>query len=166
MKKIYVTLMIVLILIVTASVAYASPPEEENFTAPLSGGEEVPPVDTVSEGLAHFKLSKDGTALRFKLNVSNIQAITQAHIHCGAAGVNGPVVVFLFGFNAAGVTAEGTLSEGTITGANVIPRPDSPACPGGIADFDDLLAKMRSGDAYVNVHTIPFPGGQMRGQIK
>src|SRR5688572_17242132 len=120
MKKTYVTLILVLIMLVTVSVASASPPEEANFTAPLSGGEEVPSVDTNAAGLAHFQLSKDGTALHFKLNVANIQASTQAHIHCGAAGVNGPVVAFLYGFGPV-VTANGTLSEGTIT--SVTPRP-------------------------------------------
>jgi hypothetical protein len=76
------------------------------------------------------------------------------------------VVAFLFGFDPAGVSENGVLAEGTITAANVIPRPDSPACPGGVANFDDLIAKMRSGDAYVNVHTVAFPAGEIRGQLK
>jgi hypothetical protein len=76
------------------------------------------------------------------------------------------VVAFLFPFDAAGVTLNGTLVEGTITADDIIPRPDSPACPGGVATFEDLLAKIRSGDAYVNVHTLAFPAGEIRGQFK
>jgi hypothetical protein len=166
MKKTCITLIIVLSMLIATSVAYASPAASQNFVAPLSGGEEVPSVDTNARGVATLKLSKSGTELGYKLIVANIQNVTQAHIHCGAAGVNGPVIAFLFGFNPAGVTVNGELAEGTITAANVIPRPDSEACPGGVANFDELLAKMSSGDAYVNVHTIANPGGEIRGQIK
>jgi hypothetical protein len=48
----------------------------------------------------------------------------------------------------------------------VIPRPDSPECPGGLANFEELIAKMRSGNTYANVHTIVNPGGEVRGQIR
>src|SRR5262249_16050291 len=76
-----------------------------------------------------------------------------------------------------GGRTDGVLAEGTITAANVIARPDSAACPGGLATFDDLVARLRSGDAYVNVHTDDgaappntgagdFPGGHIRGQAR
>lgn len=136
-----------------------------NFAAPLSGDQEVPPVETNGTGLAKFKLSQDGASLSYMLNLAAIDGVTQSHIHCGAAGVNGPVVVFLFGFEADGVTVNGTLAEGTITAADVIPREDSPACPGGLADFEDLLDKMMAGETYVNVHTLAHPPGEIRGQI-
>jgi hypothetical protein len=136
------------------------------FVSPMSGGEEVPPVPTRATGVATYKLSGDGTELSFRLIVANIQNVTQAHIHCGAAGVNGPVVAFLYGFELIPGRTQGVLSEGTLSAAHVIPRPDSPACPGGVANFDDLLAKMRSGDTYTNVHTTQFPGGEIRGQIR
>jgi hypothetical protein len=165
-KKIHVTLIIVLIALVATGAVYASPAVPSNFIAPLNGGEEVPPVNTNARGATTFKLSRDGTELSYRLIVANIPNVTQAHIHCGAAGANGPVVVFLFGFDPAGVTVNGVLAEGTITAANVIPRPDSEVCPGGVANFDELLAKMRSGNAYVNVHTIDWPGGEIRGQIR
>ncbi|MGH7321046.1 MAG: CHRD domain-containing protein [Candidatus Rokuibacteriota bacterium] len=105
-----------------------------------------------------------GTELSFKLIVANIEDINQAHIHCGAAGVAGPVVAFLYGLNPV-VSPDGILSEGTVTAASVIPRPDSVACPGGVANFAALLAKMQSGDAYVNVHTLANLAGEIRGQI-
>lgn len=162
MKRVFVTLLILLALFVTTGAVSMS--DQRNFVAPLSGGAEIPPNDSQGTGVATFKLSKDGTELSYKLIVANIDDVTQAHIHCGSEDVNGPVVAFLFGFVADGVTVNGVLAEGTIT--SVIPRPDSPACPGGVADFDDLLAKMRSGDAYVNVHTVEIPGGEIRGQIK
>jgi hypothetical protein len=136
------------------------------FVTHLTGDEEVPPVDTQAQGQVLFRLSSDGDELHFNLTVANIEGITQAHIHCGAAGVNGPVTVFLFGLEPGGVSLNGRLSTGTITAASVIPRPDSAECPGGIADLDDVLAKIRAGQAYVNVHTLAHPGGEIRGQLE
>lgn len=166
MKKIRIlfVVLIVVTLFITTSVASASPPDQRNFAAPLSGRQEVPVRDTNGTGVATFKLNKEGTALSFKLIVANIDGVTQAHIHCGAEGVNGPVVAFLFGFVAEGVTVNGVLAEGTIT--TVIPRAPSPECPEGVANFEELLERMRSGDTYVNVHTLEFPPGEIRGQIK
>lgn len=166
MKKISTTLLIALTMLTATGAAHASPAASQNFIAPLSGGDEVPPADTNARGAAALKLSKDGTELQYMLIVANIRNVTQSHIHCGAAGVNGPVVAFLFGLNPAGVAANSILAEGTITAANVIPRPDSAACPGGVADFDDLVPKIQSRDAYVNVHTLVDPGGEIRGKIK
>jgi hypothetical protein len=138
---------------------------QRNFSTHLSGGNEIPAVQTRGQGQAILKVSSDESEISFKLTTANLKGITQAHIHCGGPDVNGPVVAFLFGFDAAGVSKNGVLSEGTLTAANVIPRPDSAACPGGVANMSDLLAKMRAGEAYVNVHTIQHPPGEIRGQI-
>ena len=62
-----------------------------NFTAHLSGANEVPAVETRGQGQAIFHLDDD--ELGFKLIATNINDILQAHIHCGTPGVNGPVFV-------------------------------------------------------------------------
>jgi hypothetical protein len=121
-------------------------------------------VDTRAHGRAGLHISKDGDAIRYRLTVANINDVTQAHIHCGEEGVNGPVVAFLYGFGPT-VTPHGVLSSGVITEADVIPRPDSAECPGGVANLDDLVEKLQDGGAYVNVHTVAFPGGEIRGQV-
>ena len=137
------------------------------FTAVLKGANERPtPVDTNAAGVAKFTISPDDSSITYRLIVANIDGVTQAHIHCGTPDVAGPVVVFLYGFNATGVTVNGILAEGTITEANVIPRPDSAACPGGVATLADVIAKMRSGGAYANVHTLAWPAGEIRGPIE
>jgi hypothetical protein len=136
------------------------------FTAHLRGSNEVPAVNSKGQGQAIFTLSEDGTQLHYKLIVANTKNVTQAHIHCGEAGSNGPVVVFLFGFVAGGVNQNGVLAEGTITSANIIPRGSSAACMGGLATFENLVERMRSGSVYVNAHTVAFPGGEIRGQVK
>jgi hypothetical protein len=165
MRRLSSTVTIVIAVLVFSGVAFAVA-QSTNFGAPLSGDEQVPTVDTNARGNSILHLSKNGDELDFKLIVANIENVTQAHIHCGAEGVNGPIVVFLFPFTPAGVTANGVLSSGTITNADVIPTPSSAECPGGVANLDQLVAKLRSGGAYVNVHTTAHPGGEIRGQVR
>jgi hypothetical protein len=128
---------------------------------PMRGRNEVPPVPSHAAGNATFTLSRDGTAIRYKLIVANIDDVTQSHIHIAPEGVNGPVVVFLFGFVAGGVTKNGVLAEGTFTEANLIARP----AIGFGGTMAELLTAMRSGNAYVNVHTVAYPGGEIRAQV-
>ena len=171
MKAKLLIIFLLISLFAVGVVAAAPGGENRNFVAHLTGAQEAPdPVDTSAQGQAKFQLSKDGTELDFKLIVANLDNVLQAHIHCGAPGVAGPVVLFLYPDGPPPVlipgTSNGVLSEGTRTNSDIIPRPDSPACPGGVANFDDLIAKMRSGEAYVNVHTTAFPGGEIRGVIR
>jgi CHRD domain len=138
----------------------------DNFVATLSGDQEVPARDTQARGVATFKLRQDDAALRFKINVANIDNVFAAHIHCGAVGVNGPVGVTLFMGAPAGGAVNGTLAEGTIT---------APDAGNGCGWVD--LAAMGTGGTYVNVHTDDgvappntgpgdFPGGEIRGQVR
>jgi hypothetical protein len=133
---------------------------QRNFVAPLSGGEEVPPVDTQGTGVAKFKISADGSQVSFKINVANLQDVVAAHIHCASAGANGPVGVTLYSGPPAGAV-QGTLVQGVITAPN-------PGNGCGWPDLASAVASMRSGDTYVNVHTLPpgVPSGEVRGQVK
>jgi len=164
MKKVSLLLTLVLLFTLLISVGTAMAGSNRNFRAHLQGRAELPPVDTNAQGQAIFQLNKDGNELSFKLIVANIDEVAQAHIHCGAADVNGPVVAFLYGFGPV-VSPDGILNQGTLMNADVIPRPDSAECPGGVADFEDLIEKIQDGETYVNVHTVVNPGGEVRGQI-
>src|SRR3972149_8705353 len=96
MKKLrFFLIFMVIALLATAGVA-AAQSDQRNFRAHLSGDNEVPPVDTLAQGQAIFKLSDDGTALHYKLIAANIDNILQAHINVGPAGATGPVVAFLY----------------------------------------------------------------------
>jgi hypothetical protein len=92
--------------------------------------------------------------------------------------VNGPIVVWLYPSTAptpgpvGGGRTDGVLAEGTITSANIA---TGPSVPVGYT-FERLVAEMRAGLAYVNVHTNDglaptntgpgdFPGGEIRAQI-
>jgi hypothetical protein len=149
-----------------ASPAAADSDQQRAFVAFLKGANEVPAVETDAFGVSTLGVDRAETAIKFALVTVGLKDIVQAHIHCGAPGVNGPVVAFLFGPADPAVTKNGLLSHGAITDEEVIPRPDSAACPGGVANFDDLLAQIRAGNAYVNVHTTANPGGEIRGQLK
>lgn len=154
-------------LLMLAGTAFA----KEFKTGGLNGGEEVPPRDTNARGNATFSLSEDGLTLSYKLIVANIDNVVASHIHIGPQGVNGPVVLFLFGTApSGGGRSDGVLAQGTATAANLVgPLAGHP--------LSDLIAAMSSGGAYVNVHTNDgvaptntgpgdFPGGEIRGQIR
>ena len=134
-----------------------------NFTAHLSGDQEVPAVETEATGQALFQLSKDGYSLSYKLIVANIDSVRMAHIHLAPAKVNGAVVVWLYPSGPPPVLIEGTtngiLAEGVITETNLV----GPLLG---ESFSALVDALSSGNAYVNVHTEAYPGGEIRGQIK
>ena len=125
----------------------------QSFNAHLSGDQEVQPVDTDATGQTIFKLSKDRSTLSYKLIVSNIENLAAAHIHIGAQGSNGPVVVTLYSGLITGRTS-GVVAEGTITDADINGK-----------TLEELYNIMLAGGAYVNVHTSQNAGGEIRGQI-
>lgn len=141
-----------------------------NYSAQLTGREEVPPRDTNATGHATFQFSKDGLSLSYRIVVANINNVTAAHIHLGARTMNGSAVVTLYGPAApGGGRKSGVLASGTITGADLT---------GDLAGHPlaDLVMAMDAGNTYVNVHTDDgagapdtrsgdFPNGEIRGQI-
>ena len=139
----------------TAPIALAG----DSWEAHCQARNEVHEVQSQAQCQALFKLKEDGAGLEYKLLASNIEFVTQAHIHMAPAGLNGPVVTFLFGFVAEGVSPNGLLAQGIITDADLI---------GPLAGMTiyDLLDAMDAGNTYVNVHTQAYPPGEVRGQIK
>jgi hypothetical protein len=134
----------------------------QSFSTQMSGDEEVPAVTTSASGSATFTVSEDGSSINFEVTVDNLYDTTMAHIHLGAAGVNGPVVVWLYPESPPAVPipgpTTGVLSSGTITAANLVGELEG-------EDLSALIDAMLAGDTYVNVHTDANPGGGIRGQI-
>ncbi len=128
------------------------------FKSEITGGQVVPPVKTMAKGEAVFTLTK-GDELTYKLTVTDMENVTAAHIHIGKMGKNGGPVAGLFAGPKKEGKFSGTLSEGTITAKELM---------GPLAgkSVKDLVALIKSGDAYVNVHTDKYPDGEIRGQIK
>jgi hypothetical protein len=133
---------------------------QELFQARLTGDQEVPAVETSTTGQFKILVNEDATAGKYTLSVDSGVRITQAHFHCGRAGVNGPVIVFLAGFRAEGWDVNGKwTSNTTITDANVI----DPTCGTTLAQ---IFQQAREGNVYVNVHSVAHPAGVARGQLE
>jgi hypothetical protein len=147
-----------------------------NLKELLTGYEEVPSVSTTASGVFKATIRKDNT-IDWELSYSDLQgAVQQSHIHLGQAGVNGGISVFLctnLGNGPAGTQpcpAPPATISGTITVNDV--SPNIPATAGArtqglnTGEFDELVAAMRAGVTYVNVHSTLWPGGEVRSQIQ
>lgn len=106
----------------------------------LSGAEEVPPVSTPGSGSGSFRVAEDGT-ITGSVTTKDVQG-TMAHIHRGAKGQNGPIIVPLD------------------------KNGDSYSVPAGRKLTKEQLEDLKKGNLYVNVHTNANKGGEVRGQIQ
>lgn len=105
-----------------------------------------------------FQVNSSGTEIRFRLVVRNIGRVTQAHIHLGRKGQNGPIVAFLFGPSKFGISVRRGVIRGVLTNQDLIG-------PLQGRTIRDLVREFERGNAYTNVHTIQNPDGEIRGQI-
>lgn len=106
----------------------------------LSGAEEVPPVNVTGSGSGSFRLAEDG-GITGSVTTKDV-AGTAAHIHIGAKGKNGPVIVPLE------------------------KKGDTYSVPAGRKLTDAQVKAFKAGELYVNVHTARHRGGEVRGQIE
>jgi len=142
---------------------------DEHVRARLSGFEEVPAISTDANGKFRARIRTSDQEIQFKLSYANVSgAVQQAHIHLGQFSVNGGISVFLctnLGNGPAGTQpcppAPATIT-GTIRPADVVGPSDQGIDPG---EFDELVRAIQAGVTYANVHTTPFPNGEIRGQI-
>lgn len=136
-----------------------------SFTATLNAANEPGGVTSTGTGTATFTLIgssgyTSGATLNYSISFSGLTAAANnGHIHVGAAGVTGGVTV---PFTNVPALTSGTFS-GQITASNV------QAATGGnvsvaAGSLDDLLAAMRAGNTYTNIHTSTNPNGEIRGQ--
>jgi CHRD domain-containing protein len=134
---------------------------KEVFVATLSGSEEVPARPTGATG--NIQIFVEGNQVTYSLEIDDITAVTAAHIHAvpGAPGVNGPVRLFLYPPRPGDPAPLVTVTDKTILAAATV---DSSLVNG--ITFEQLLDAMRTGNAYVNVHTTQFPAGEMRGTVR
>jgi hypothetical protein len=152
MKTLKTIIFAVFAVILTASLGMA-------FEAKLSGNEVVPVVATKAIGEADFRMSADGKELTYILTLKDIENVTAAHIHAGLMGKNGGPVAGLFPGPKKEGKFSGEVAKGTITNKGLV----GPLAGKTIADLVEMI---KSGGAYVNVHTDKYPDGEVRGQIK
>lgn len=131
----------------------------------LSGFQETPPILTTGSGTFKWALDRTGTSLTYTLTFTGLSsAATVSHIHFGQPGGAGAPIAFLCGGTKPACPADVT---GTVTGTIIASDIQGvPAQGVNAGSFTDFLAVLRSGDAYVNVHTTAHTGGEVRGQIK
>lgn len=176
------------VLALVAGVAVADNKNNDRWvlSVRLSGFAEVPTVSTTGKGRFTAKLDSVTGNIDYELSYEGLQGnVTQSHIHIGPPQNTGGISIWLCQTVApflAPVTvppsivptcpASGSVT-GTITPAHVVgPTPQLVTA----GQLDEVLAAIRSGYAYVNVHSGPnttsvppspgVPGGEIRGQVR
>lgn len=154
----FLCLALALSLVASVGVAAASAGKTVSLTARLTGAQEVPPADPDGSGKATVEIDVDAGEVCFDIKVTDTGTPNRGHIHAGAAGVNGPIVVPFFELRAtdAPVTdpRHDALEDGRIMDC----------VPGDPAVLADIVAN--PANYYVNVHNTRFPGGAIRCQIE
>jgi hypothetical protein len=143
---------------------------ESRVSALLQPENEVPAVSSPAGGRFVAVIDDLNQAVDFELTYAGLQAdVRQAHIHMAQPNVNGGIMVWLCdsATNPGPGDTPACPQSGTVTGT-IGPADVVAANSQGIAagDFDEFLAAIRKGLAYVNVHTAQSPGGEIRGQVR
>jgi hypothetical protein len=106
----------------------------------LSGSNEVPPVTSSASASGNVSVSSD-CMVTARIDVKGMSA-TAAHIHQGAPGSNGPVIVPF-----------------VKQGDSFVSQPNAKMT-------EEQCRAYKSGNTYVNVHSAAHPGGEIRAQLK
>ena len=168
----------------TASTALAGDdPNRHRFATGLSGHNEVHfiaaptpalrgAVSTPATGTFKARIDDHDDVIHYELSYEGLtSAVAQAHIHFGQRHTVGGIVVWLCQATvqapeAVRAATPACPQEGTVTGT-ITPAQVLEAVGQGIAagEFDELVAAIRAGRTYANVHTATFGPGEIRGQI-
>jgi len=150
------------VLLTTGGVATAKQ-TTVTLTARLSGAQEVPAADPDGSGKAFVMIDVEAGEVCFDIkSLSDVGAPNRGHIHEGAAGVNGPIVVPFFELRIPpadpGAPATDPRNDALESGRLMDCVPGDPV----------VLARIvaNPGGFYVNVHNARFPGGALRCQLE
>ena len=110
--------------------------------ASLTGAVETPPNASSATGTGTLVVNPTTRGVNGSITLTGITA-TMAHIHLGAPGVAGPIIIPL-----------------TLAGGNVWSVP-----PNTVMTAEQLAA-YKQGNLYYNAHSASFPAGEIRGQIR
>lgn len=157
--------------VLTATLCVPAYALAETVRVPLDSYQEVPSVSSSAAGEFRAHIAPGDGSVAYELSYSGLEGeVRQAHIHFGQRGVNGGVSVFLCASAAnpdpTGLAptcpASGSV-QGLIQAGNVIGPAGQGLSAGQLAE---LVAAIRAGVAYVNVHSSTFPAGEIRGQLR
>jgi CHRD domain len=138
-----------LILAAVAALVLAVPASAKvkRLEANLSGSNEMPAADPSASGTAKVRLDRAKKKVCFTIRVRNVEDVVAAHIHKGGKSVaSGPIVVTFLHGPAAGSKFTG--------------------CETGVARSLIRAILRHPRRYYVNVHSMDFPGGEVRGQLR
>ena len=149
----------------------ARPPRPIGLSARLGGLSEVPSVSSTGGGQFRATVNADRTEISWSLSYDDTEGeIFMAHIHFGQRHTNGGIMVWFCGDAPPPSVPDGLplcpLSgtiEGTFTAMDVI-GPTGQGIAAG--EFEEFVKAILSGAAYVNVHSLIHPPGEIRGQIQ
>ena len=135
-----------------------TPAAATQFSATLTSANERPPPNTsTATGTATVTIDETAGTITFNVTVAGITNVIASHIHVGRPDAAGPIVVNLLTTTPAPGTITGMLTSGSVTASAIT--------TGVPITFTSLVALMRTGDTYINVHTQANPGGEIRGQL-
>ena len=179
MKKLLMSAGLGTVLALAGTVGFAHDHDDGKFEifAIMKPANEVPSISSTASATFTATVDENAQTLTYELKYANLEAPpTQAHIHFGQFFANGGVSVFLCanpdpvgppvvvappGTAPCPTTNPATVS-GTLTAANVI----GPGAQGiTTGEFAALVKALKTGDAYANVHSKTFAGGEARGQV-
>lgn len=131
----------ILLATMTVFLGCATTGMDSSITVTLSGSQEVPPANTAASGSGTILVGME-KSVSGSVTTTGVAGLA-AHIHVGATGKNGPVIIPL-----------------TKTADNVW------SVPAGTKLTDAQYESYKAGDLYVNVHSATYKGGEIRGQLK
>ena len=145
---------------------------DEALNTKLKGYEEVPAVSSTGTGRFKAKIDKASNTLHYEISYSGLEGeVRQSHIHIGQRGVNGGITLWLCQTtqnpSPTPTTTPFCPQAGTVSGVLSSADVIGPVAQGvAAAEFSEVLAAMRAGVAYVNVHSSKHGGGEIRGQLR
>lgn len=138
-------------------------------TALLDGAKQVPPLNTSAS--AGFAIAIGSNSSAWVLMVEDVDKMIMAHIHWGNSTTNGPPIVLLGPNGPDADLATLTLPtyspplSGKIIMANTFTAADI-VVPDTTLTLEGLKEAIADGNIYVNVHTVKYPPGEIRGQVE
>ena len=140
----------------------------------LTGHKEVPVISTTGHAVFSATINREETEIRYSLKYADLEGtITQSHIHFGPPNNTGGISVFLCtngGNGPADTPLCPTPAAGEVGEVSGMWDADSVVGPLGqgieVGALNELIAAIKAGKTYVNIHSTKWPAGEIRAQIE